>query len=97
MAAHALGVDLVKFFPAVAMGGTATLAALAQPFPEVRFLPTGGIGASNAADFLRLPRVVAVGGSWMVSGDPSDPGYPATVTARARAAADLVVTVRSGR
>ena len=61
------GIELVKFFPAEASGGIATVRALHGPFPEVRFIPTGGISASNAADYLALRSVAAVGGSWMAS------------------------------
>jgi 2-dehydro-3-deoxyphosphogluconate aldolase / (4S)-4-hydroxy-2-oxoglutarate aldolase len=60
------GVTLVKFFPAEAIGGTRALSAMAAPFPMLRFIPTGGISPGNLADYLALPSVVAVGGSWMV-------------------------------
>lgn len=59
------GLTLVKFFPAEAIGGTRTLAAMAAPFPGLRFIPTGGISPENLADYLALPPVLAVGGSWM--------------------------------
>ena len=61
------GIELVKFFPAEASGGVAMVRALQGPFPEVRFIPTGGIDAANAAEYLAVPSVVAVGGSWMVA------------------------------
>jgi 2-dehydro-3-deoxyphosphogluconate aldolase / (4S)-4-hydroxy-2-oxoglutarate aldolase len=61
------GVATVKFFPAQAMGGVAFLKALAGPFRDVSFVPTGGVNTSNLADYLRLPGVVACGGSWMVA------------------------------
>lgn len=61
------GIELVKFFPAEACGGVAMVSALRGPFPEVRFIPTGGINAANAAEYLAMPSVVAVGGSWMVA------------------------------
>ena len=59
------GFDLVKFFPAEQSGGIKTLRALAGPFPDARFCPTGGIGEANAAAWLAEPNVVAVGGSWL--------------------------------
>ena len=65
--ALALGVHTVKVFPAEPLGGAALVAALAAPFPEARFVPTGGLGAQNAAEYLRLPPVLAIGGSWMVA------------------------------
>ena len=61
-----LGLDRFKFFPAVASGGIPALQALAAPFGAARFCPTGGITAVNAPDWLALPSVVCVGGSWMV-------------------------------
>jgi 2-dehydro-3-deoxyphosphogluconate aldolase/(4S)-4-hydroxy-2-oxoglutarate aldolase len=68
-AALELGVDIVKFFPAESAGGVATIAALAAPFPGVSFVPTGGISTANIANYLALPSVIAVGGSWMVPRD----------------------------
>ena len=65
MAAWAHGFDLVKFFPAEPSGGIKALRALAGPFPQARFCPTGGIGEANAAAWLAEPNVVAVGGSWL--------------------------------
>ena len=65
MAAKAMGITVMKFFPAESLGGVATLAALAGPFPQVRFIPTGGVNSTNAASYLRHPSVIAVGGSWM--------------------------------
>lgn len=66
IAAVDAGLDLLKFFPAQAAGGVPLLRALQGPFPGVRFIPTGGVSASNAASYLAVPSVVAVGGSWMV-------------------------------
>ena len=65
MAALAHGFDLAKFFPAEPSGGIKALRALAGPFPQVKFCPTGGIGEANAAAWLAEPNVVAVGGSWL--------------------------------
>lgn len=64
--AIAAGLDHLKVFPAAAVGGTAALRAFAGPFPGVRFLPSGGVSAANAAEYLALPSVFAVSGSWMV-------------------------------
>ncbi|MEU2288833.1 bifunctional 4-hydroxy-2-oxoglutarate aldolase/2-dehydro-3-deoxy-phosphogluconate aldolase [Streptomyces sp. NPDC013178] len=63
------GVREMKFFPAEAAGGTAYLRSLAGPLPQARFCPTGGIGPDNAAEYLALPNVRCVGGSWMVPGN----------------------------
>jgi 2-dehydro-3-deoxyphosphogluconate aldolase/(4S)-4-hydroxy-2-oxoglutarate aldolase len=61
-----LGFEVLKFFPAEASGGAAWLKAVAAPLPHIRFCPTGGIDMSNARDYLALPNVIAVGGSWVV-------------------------------
>jgi 2-dehydro-3-deoxyphosphogluconate aldolase / (4S)-4-hydroxy-2-oxoglutarate aldolase len=61
------GITLVKFFPAEAIGGTRALSAMAAPFSGVRFIPTGGISSGNLGDYLALPSVAAVGGSWMAT------------------------------
>ena len=66
MAASDAGLRTVKFFPAEACGGLPTIKALAAAFPDLAFVPTGGITAELAADYLGFPAVVAVGGSWMV-------------------------------
>ena len=65
MQAQAHGFGPVKFFPAEQSGGIKALRALAGPFPDMRFCPTGGIGEANAATWLAEPNVVAVGGSWL--------------------------------
>lgn len=67
IAALDAGITTVKLFPAEALGGLKTLRALAGAFPQVRFIPTGGISAANAASYLAEPSVAAVGGSWMVA------------------------------
>ncbi len=69
MLARTCGIDLCKLFPAVALGGTAYLQALAGPFPDMLFCPTGGINENNIRAFLALPNVVCCGGSWMVAED----------------------------
>lgn len=59
------GLDVVKFFPAEAMGGVKTLKAFHGPYRSIRFMPTGGISMSNLLDYLSLPYVIGCGGSWM--------------------------------
>jgi 2-dehydro-3-deoxyphosphogluconate aldolase/(4S)-4-hydroxy-2-oxoglutarate aldolase len=61
------GLDTVKLFPAEPLGGIPVLRALAAPFPQMRFMPTGGIGAEQLAGYLAEPAVLAVGGSWMAT------------------------------
>jgi 2-dehydro-3-deoxyphosphogluconate aldolase/(4S)-4-hydroxy-2-oxoglutarate aldolase len=67
--AVSLGAEVLKFFPAETMGGVAALKALAGPFPDVRFLPTGGITPELLPSYLRLRSVVACGGSWIAPRD----------------------------
>lgn len=81
-----LGLSRFKFFPATAAGGVPALKALSAPFADVRFCPTGGIDAASARDWLALPTVTCVGGSWLVPPGPVD--Y-AAIEARARFAAGL--------
>jgi 2-dehydro-3-deoxyphosphogluconate aldolase/(4S)-4-hydroxy-2-oxoglutarate aldolase len=83
MVALAHGFDVVKFFPAVQAGGIATLRALAGPFPQVRFCPTGGIGEHNFLDWLAEPNVASVGGSWLAPASEIRAGDWAAITARA--------------
>ncbi|MFC8710065.1 bifunctional 4-hydroxy-2-oxoglutarate aldolase/2-dehydro-3-deoxy-phosphogluconate aldolase [Streptomyces sp. NPDC057197] len=83
------GVREMKFFPAEAAGGTAYLRSLAGPLPQARFCPTGGIGPGTAPDYLALPNVGCVGGSWMVPADAVAAGDWARVERLAREAAGL--------
>ncbi|MGJ5132754.1 bifunctional 4-hydroxy-2-oxoglutarate aldolase/2-dehydro-3-deoxy-phosphogluconate aldolase [Bradyrhizobium oligotrophicum] len=83
------GYELVKFFPAVPAGGLAALDALAGPFPNVRFCPTGGINAGNAAQWLAHKKVVAIGGSWVAPAADIKAGAWAAIEQRAREATKL--------
>ena len=74
MAAMDLGLTTVKFFPANLHGGPSALAALGAPFPQIRFIPTGGVTAANVSEYLSLPNVAAVGGSWMVPSQAIEAG-----------------------
>ena len=79
MAALAAGLTTLKFFPASNYGGAGTLKAFASVFGQARFVPTGGVSAANLGDYLSLPNVPAVGGSWMVPADVVDAGDFATI------------------
>lgn len=68
-AALEMGISTVKFFPAGTSGGAKAIAALAAPFGGVLFVPTGGVGPANLHEYLSMPSVLAVGGSWMVPRD----------------------------
>jgi 2-dehydro-3-deoxyphosphogluconate aldolase/(4S)-4-hydroxy-2-oxoglutarate aldolase len=89
MALAERGYDLQKFFPAQAAGGVEFLRSLAGPLPHIRFCPTGGIGVHNAPDYLLLPNVVCVGGSWLTPATLVRSGDWSAIAALARAAAAL--------
>lgn len=89
MAAQEDGFTELKFFPALQAGGLAMLKAWSGPFGDVTFCPTGGITAANAAEFLALPNVVCVGGSWLVPADALASGDWSRVTELARHASEL--------
>ncbi|HSG04275.1 MAG TPA: bifunctional 4-hydroxy-2-oxoglutarate aldolase/2-dehydro-3-deoxy-phosphogluconate aldolase [Marinobacterium sp.] len=80
------GFNCFKFFPAEANGGAPTLKAFSGPFPNVRFCPTGGIGANNFTEYLKLPNVSVVGGSWVVPQNLIDAKDWAGITALAKEA-----------
>ncbi len=88
------GLDVVKFFPAEAGGGIAALGALAGTFPAMRFMPTGGIDAATLPQYLSVPAVVAVGGSWMVKRSLIADGDFEEIERRTR---EAVATVRAVR
>ena len=83
------GYTELKFFPALQAGGTAMLKAWSGPFFDARFCPTGGITPDNAPDFLSLPNVVCVGGSWLVPTEAVVRGDWARITQLARESRDL--------
>jgi 2-dehydro-3-deoxyphosphogluconate aldolase / (4S)-4-hydroxy-2-oxoglutarate aldolase len=89
MAAVAAGYDILKFFPAAQGGGVDMLKAFAGPFPGVKFCPTGGISLANASDFLALPNVCCVGGSWITPSDAMRASDWAIITRLARQAQRL--------
>jgi 2-dehydro-3-deoxyphosphogluconate aldolase/(4S)-4-hydroxy-2-oxoglutarate aldolase len=84
-----LGFEVLKFFPAEASGGAAWLKAVAAPLPHIRFCPTGGIDLHNARDYLALPNVIAVGGSWVVPQAAIADGDFGRIAALAREASSL--------
>ena len=89
MRAADAGYDMLKFFPAETSGGAPALKSLAGPLPRISFCPTGGVSPQNARDYLALPNVVCVGGSWIVTdADVASEDWDA-IEARARTAAAL--------
>ena len=89
MMAQEDGYTELKFFPAMQAGGPAMLKAWAGPFFDVTFCPTGGVTTGNAAEFLALPNVTCVGGSWLVPGDALVQGHWHRIEALAREASQL--------
>ena len=89
MTAMEAGLDFLKFFPAEQAGGVAFLKALASPFAGVRFCPTGSVSAKNVADYLALPNVICVGGSWVAPDDLVKAGDWSAIEALAAQAASL--------
>nr|WP_064572006.1 bifunctional 4-hydroxy-2-oxoglutarate aldolase/2-dehydro-3-deoxy-phosphogluconate aldolase [Gordonia sp. LAM0048] len=85
------GVETMKFFPAASSGGPAALRALAGPFPQVRFCPTGGIGPDDAPDYLALANVDCVGGSWIAPAGLVAAGDWDQISALCRATRELRV------
>jgi len=89
------GLKTLKFFPAEALGGVKILKAIAAPYGEVRFIPTGGINPQNLPDYLKLPAVVACGGSWLVKKTMIANNEFNTITKLVREAVQLVQQSRS--
>jgi 2-dehydro-3-deoxyphosphogluconate aldolase/(4S)-4-hydroxy-2-oxoglutarate aldolase len=89
IAARLAGFNVLKLYPAHQAGGVGMLRALAAPFPDVLFCPTGGITQASAPDYLALTNVVSVGGSWMAPQSMIDAGDWQAIEALARDAAAL--------
>ena len=88
------GLKVFKFFPAESYGGLKTIKALCGPFPQIRFIPTGGINQNNAQAYFENPKILAVGGSWMVTKDMVVSGDFAGITEKSAAATALFRQVR---
>ncbi len=83
-----MGLSAVKLFPAEAVGGAALLKALSGPYPQLKFMPTGGISPQNLGAYLALPNVFCCGGSWLAPQSKMDAGDWAGIAALARQALD---------
>ncbi len=93
-AALQFDLDVLKFFPAEPSGGLKMIKALAAPYVGVNFMPTGGISAANVREYLAYDRIVACGGSWMVSGSLLKEGKFGEIETLVREAADIVKEIR---
>lgn len=89
-----LGVKLFKFFPAESYGGLKTIKALCGPFPQIKFIPTGGINQENAVEYFKNPKIQAVGGSWMVSAKMIEAGEFDVIKEKSAAATALYKEIR---
>ena len=89
--AIALGLDVVKFFPAEAAGGLAMIKAMSAPYTNMKFMPTGGINAGNLNDYLAFSKIIACGGSWMVKSDMIKAGEFDKITALTREAVEKML------
>lgn len=89
MALLEAGYTAMKFFPAEQAGGAAYLKSIGSPIPQVKFCPTGGISLKNARDYLSLPNILCVGGSWVAPRDAMARGDWAAITTLAAEAAAL--------
>ncbi|HSL46418.1 MAG TPA: bifunctional 4-hydroxy-2-oxoglutarate aldolase/2-dehydro-3-deoxy-phosphogluconate aldolase [Anaerolineales bacterium] len=89
-----LGLDILKFFPAETMGGLKAIKAMSDPFPQLKFIPTGGIHLENAAEYLRHEKIHAVGGSWMAKRQMISDGKFDEITRLATQASDVVKQTR---
>ena len=96
LAAEELGLKTVKFFPANVYGGAAAIKALSAPYGDISFIPTGGVSAANLGEFLALPCIPAVGGSWMVPAKAVDAGEFDKVENLTREAMSLVASLSEG-
>ena len=89
--ALSLGLDVVKFFPAEQNGGINKIKALAGPYPNIKFMPTGGVNAKNINDYLAFPNIIACGGTWMVPADKITAGDWGGITALTKEAVQTVL------
>lgn len=90
-----MGLDLLKFFPAETVGGLKAIRAMSDPFPQLRFIPTGGIRLENLAEYLQMPKIHAVGGSWMAKRQMIAEGRFEEITHMAQQARQVVKQIRS--
>ena len=89
-----LGIKVFKFFPAETFGGLKAIKALSGPFPQIKFIPTGGISQDNAAEYFKNPKIQAVGGSWMVTKAMVAAGDFDAITEKSAAATALFREIR---
>lgn len=89
-----LGLDVLKFFPSEVLGGLKAIQAISGPFPQLRFVPTGGIRLEHVTEYLRVENILAVGGSWMAKRQMIAKGKFDEITYMAKQASDIVKQIR---
>ena len=92
--AMSLGLTYLKFFPAESAGGVKMIKAMAAPYTKIKFMPTGGIGPKNLAEYLNCKAIFACGGSWMVPGDKITDGKFDEIEQLTREAVELLKEIR---
>lgn len=90
-----MGLTILKFFPAEAVGGLTAIKAMSDPLPQLRFIPTGGIRLENLAEYLQMKKIHAVGGSWMAKRGMIADGKFDDIRRMAQEASDIVKQSRS--
>lgn len=93
--AISLGLNILKFFPAEAVGGLSAIRAMSHPFPQLSFIPTGGIRLENLAEYLQMKKIHAVGGSWMAKRQMIAEGKFDEIRRMSKEASDVVKQIRS--
>ena len=88
------GLKVVKFFPAEPAGGVAMIKAMAAPYNQPRFMPTGGIGTQNLKDYLGFDKIICCGGSWMVKADLIQNGEFEKICNQTKEAKELAKSIR---
>jgi len=96
-AAMEFGLNVLKFFPAEQAGGLAYIKAVAAPYTKLRFMPTGGISPKNLASYMAFPKILACGGSWMVSKELLDEGNFYEIARLCKEAVEIVKSARAAK
>ncbi len=89
-----LGLNILKFFPAETVGGLKAIKAMSDPFPQLRFIPTGGIRLANLTEYLQMEKIYAIGGSWMAKRQMIAEGKFDEITRLAKEASGIVKNIR---
>lgn len=89
-----LGLNILKFFPAETVGGLKAIKAMSDPFPQLRFIPTGGIRLANLTEYLQMEKIYAIGGSWMAKRQMIAEGKFNDITRLAQEASGIVKNIR---